>query len=37
MPISLQIIGYSHEDEQILGIMRRLEKKLLFGLEPPVI
>jgi Asp-tRNA(Asn)/Glu-tRNA(Gln) amidotransferase A subunit family amidase len=37
LPISLQIIGYAHEDEKILGIMRRLEKKLLFGLEPPVI
>lgn len=37
MPISLQIIGYAHEDEQILGIMRKLEKSLKYGLEPPVI
>jgi hypothetical protein len=37
MPISLQIIGYAAEDEQILGIMRKLEKSLKYGLEPPVI
>ena len=37
MPISLQIIGYAHEDEQILGIMRKIEKSLMYGLEPPVI
>lgn len=37
MPIALQIIGYAHEDEQILGIMRKMEKKLNYGLESPVI
>jgi Asp-tRNA(Asn)/Glu-tRNA(Gln) amidotransferase A subunit family amidase len=37
MPISLQIIGFAHEDEYILGIMRKLEKSLKFGIEPPVI
>ena len=35
MPISLQIICHSHEDEKLLGIMKKLEQKIKFDILPP--
>ena len=35
MPVSIQVIGYSFEDEKVLGIMKQLEKKIGYRNEIP--
>ena len=35
MPVSIQVIGYNFEDEKVLGLMSKLEKKIDFKLEMP--
>ena len=35
MPINLQVIGYSYEDETVLGIMKTLETSLGLTMEVP--
>lgn len=33
MPINLQVVGYMHRDEQVLGIMKMLEKELGYKID----
>ncbi len=28
MPVSIQVIGYAFEDEEVLAVMQNLEKKI---------
>ena len=33
MPINLQVVGYMNRDEQVLGIMKMLEKELGYKID----
>jgi len=35
MPLGLQIVGFSNEDEKVLGLMKVLESKIDFKVEVP--
>ena len=35
LPVSIQVVSYNFEDEKVLGLMSKLEKKIDFKLEMP--
>lgn len=37
MPISLQVIGYAHQDEQVLGLMKMIAEKMKFEYVLPTV
>ena len=37
LPVSLQVIGHSHEDEKVLGVMKVLEQAINYEMKVPEI
>jgi len=35
MPIAIQVVGYAHEDEAVLGLMKVIDDKIGFKKEIP--
>ena len=33
MPVSVQVIGYSYEDEKLLGIMKQIETQIGYKIK----
>lgn len=33
MPVCIQVVGYVHEDEKLLGVMKMLEKEIKYKTE----